>query len=279
MEIKPFKIRASQLSKIMGKPRDSGGLTDTQAKNLATLEAKEKRTEKQEQTMLELIAKRDKPEGLSAGAKTYVQGCLKEQLYGRRKEISSKYTQKGNEQEDASIHLLNMYLLESYEKNEEYRENTEIGICGTPDIVAPDLIRDIKTSWDFSTFPLFETSLNQDYYYQAQAYMILFDCNHASVDYCLVNTPDYLIEKEAHSLARDKQISFLEALQHVVPLHIYDETERWNKEDFPNIKTDIPLNLRVKSFSVVRDPKLENRIEQKVKLCREDEKELLEGVK
>ena len=262
MEIKPFKIRASQLSKIMGKPRDSGGLTDTQAKNLATLEAKEKRTEKQEQTMFELIAKRDKPEGLSAGAKTYVQGWLKEQLYGRRKEISSKYTQKGNDQEDASINLLNMYLLESYEKNEEYRESDFM--TGTPDIVAPDLIRDIKTSWDFSTFPLFETSLNQDYYYQVQAYMILFDCNYASVDYCLVNTPYELVMREAKNQAYKLNVDIDEIIEEVTRNHNYDDIEDEYK--------------RVKSFPVVRDPKLEKRIEQKVELCREYVKELLEGV-
>jgi len=43
-----FKIRCSAISEIMGALK--GGLTETQAKNLATLEAKEKRTAKQEET-------------------------------------------------------------------------------------------------------------------------------------------------------------------------------------------------------------------------------------
>jgi hypothetical protein len=257
--MKEFKIRASQLAKIMGKPRDSGGLTARQEERYQELKNKEKLTEKQSEELWKLAHKKTAPEGLNSAAKAYVELWYKEQLYGRRKEFSNKYTEKGIGVEDQSIRILSGVELEAFEKNEEYRENKYL--TGTPDIVTPNFIRDIKSSWDFSTFPLFETHLKEDYYYQVQAYMILFDKHHAFVDYVLADTPWHLIEREARYIARDNNLDFEDVIEEIKHKHIYD---------------DVPTSLRVKSFPVTRDPNLEKRIEEKVKLCREYIKELEE---
>ena len=52
-------------------------------------------------------AKSKKPEDLSAGAITYCKQLAKEFVYGYRKEINSKYLDKGIICEDQSIQLYN----------------------------------------------------------------------------------------------------------------------------------------------------------------------------
>jgi len=250
-----FKIRASQLWQIMGKPKDSGGLTLRQSQDLEELLAKGSKSKR----VQELIEKRDRPEGLSTTAKTYCKQWLKEKLFGRRIYFSNKYTRKGIEVEDQSIGILNSLLWESYDKNEEFRENDYM--TGTADIVAPNMIRDIKSSWCLDTFPYFEDVLDQKYYYQMQAYMILWDKQRASVDYVLANTPWNLIEKEAYYKARDEAKDFEDVIEEIKHRHIFD---------------DLPDSMRVKSFAVDRDYNLNVRIEEKVKACREYIKELQE---
>jgi len=131
-----MKVRASQIGKIMTNPRKSG-------------------------------------EVLSQTAKTYVQDLVLEEKYGIKKEFSSRYTDKGNEVEDLSIGLVNEVLNYNFiYKNDEFFENE--WIKGTPDVNTDEVLIDVKSSWDASTFPWFETEIpNKDYYYQLQGYMWL----------------------------------------------------------------------------------------------------------
>lgn len=132
--------------------------------------------------------------GLSETAKTMLVLWYKEKLYKRRKEIQSKYMTKGNTVEDASIAYVNTIYGTDYKKNEQYYENEYVH--GTPDIVG-DTIIDIKNSWDFSTFPLFSSTIpTKDYEWQVQGYMMLTGATKASVVYTLMDLPDDLIERE-----------------------------------------------------------------------------------
>ena len=140
--------------------------------------------------------------------------------------------QKGVECEQKSIELLNnveFRLSKPYVKNTERKSNE--WITGECDIYDPDtkLIRDIKTSWSLATFPLFATNAD-DYEWQMRGYMMLWDCDAASVDYCLVDTPEHLIGYEQREL-------------HIVS-HIEPEK-------------------RVKSFVYKRDLEKEERIKQR----------------
>ena len=48
-----------------------------------------------------------------------------------------------------------------------------------PDILSDQLI-DIKSSWDFTTFPMHQQSLpSKDYYWQMQGYMMLTEKRYA----------------------------------------------------------------------------------------------------
>lgn len=133
--------------------------------------------------------------GLSETAKSMLTLWYKEQLYGRKKEIASKYMTKGNECEDASIEYLNTLYSTNYKKNEDHFGDDYIH--GTPDIITEDEILDIKSSWGFDTFPLFSSNLpNKDYYAQVQGYMHLTGKRKGSIVYVLMDTPNELIAQE-----------------------------------------------------------------------------------
>ena len=154
--MKQFKIRASGVGQIMTNAKKKGELSKT------TL--------------------------------SYVDQWIKEQIYGVNKDISSKYTDKGNRMEDASIDYVeeNLYPNDLLIKNEECF-NDEYFI-GTPDLILEDEIIDIKNSWDCFTFPLLAKELpNKDYYYQLQVYMHLTGRKKAKVIYVLMDTPEDLL--------------------------------------------------------------------------------------
>jgi hypothetical protein len=101
-----MKIRASQLGKIMTSPRSKG-------------------------------------EVLSQTAKTYIQELALEDKYGIRKDINSRYMDKGNLVEDEAIQLASSVLeLEFVVKNEEYFSNDYIK--GTPDVLGLTLFLTLK---------------------------------------------------------------------------------------------------------------------------------------
>ena len=141
---------------------------------------------------------RSKSEVLSKTTKSYLEEWTKEQIYGVRKNIQSKYLTKGNEVEDDAINYASAekgWLFA--EKNEEYFEDEYF--CGTPDVILDDKIIDIKSSWDCFSFPLFYNGVpNKDYYYQLQTYMHLTQKDKAQLVYVLMNTPEELTLEESH---------------------------------------------------------------------------------
>lgn len=250
IEIPVFKIRASAASKIMANGKNSGGLTVKQEEKLADLQAKGSRSKEVDA----LIDKRDKPPELSAGAKTYCKTWLKEQkgFYGRRKEVKSKYLDKGNECEDEAIGLLNKIHLEDYVKNEEFFEDADMQ--GTPDIIA-NITRDTKCTWDETTIPIFDDYCDDDHYWQGLVYMELTDRPAHSVDYCLIDTPDHLIEREIKFASYTSPKSDDELREHF-----------YKKMRFTDITN---LNLRVKSFCFNRDKEKIQQLRDRVAMCRD----------
>ena len=132
---------------------------------------------------------------LSKTAQSYVETWIKEQIYKRRKVITTKYMEKGNMVEDRSIAFAGRVLNADITKNEQRYENELL--IGTPDVITEDYVIDVKNSWDCFTFPLFyENVPNKDYFYQAQGYMALTGLSHYKLIYTLLDTPDSLIERE-----------------------------------------------------------------------------------
>ena len=260
--MKDFKIRCSAIGKIMGKL--SNELTAKQIQDIADFKEKELKkplTAIQKGKLYTLEAKRDSVPELPEGAKTYCKEWFKEQLYHSRKDIKSKYLDKGILAEDDAIDLvINVEELASNEKNEEYFNNEFM--TGTPDLLYPDLVIDTKCSFDCFTFPLFATEIeNKDYYYQLQGYMELTNTRKAMLSYCLVDMPLSMIEKEAYY--ESKNAGFKNTQE-----EIFDKV--MEKRTYPNIDKE----YRVKSFKFEYNKDVIKKIEVMVKLCRLYIKEL-----
>lgn len=198
---------------------------------------------------------RSKSELLSQTAKTYIHELVLEHKYGIKKEFSSRYTDKGNAVEDESISLVNDVLeLNFIYKNEEYFENDFI--TGTPDVNTEDVLLDVKSSWDATTFPFFETEIpTKDYFFQLQGYLWLTNKTEALLCYCLVDTPIEMVEDEIrrahwklHKLDED--------------MDLREEVE--SKHQFSHI----PKNRRVKVFKVEKDEAVIEQIKSKIEDCR-----------
>lgn len=145
-----------------------------------------------------MVQPRSKSETLSETTKTYLEDWLKEKIYGYRKEIKSKYLDKGIMMEDEAISKAIEWLdLPFVLKNEQSFEDEFF--TGTPDIVTDTEVLDIKCSWDAFSFPLFEDEIpTKDYFYQLQVYMHLTSRKVARLVYVLTNTPESITWETPH---------------------------------------------------------------------------------
>ena len=248
-----FKIRCSAIGQIMG---GSVGLSEPQKKKVQTLQDKMKAgknlTILQAEEYHKLLGIEDNPQ-LPAGAKTYCKKWVKEKLYNRRKEIKSKFIDKGNACEAQSLELINAQCMEDYELNTEYKENEYL--TGTCDIQSPSEIRDIKNSWSVDTFPLFDTGIkNKDYWWQGQGYLDLYDKQLFHLDYTLIDAPLHLIKQEAKSIAYRDNLDYDTIFSEVHSQMTY---------------SDIPQHLKHKTFPANRDREAIKQVYARVELCRE----------
>ena len=199
---------------------------------------------------------RSKSEVLSKTCKSYLQELAIEEMYGIKKEFSSRYTDKGIEVERNSIDLVQevcdfgfMY------KNEEHFENDYI--TGTPDVNTDNCLLDVKSSYDASTFPWFAEEIpNKDYFYQLQGYMALTGKRKSILAYCLVNTPYQIVEDEIRR----------EHWKH----HLIDESDELRADVEAKHNFDhIPPQKRIRIFEVRYDKDVVKAIYERVEQCRE----------
>lgn len=215
--------------------------------------------------MTEPRTKADKEAGnLSETAKTHLIDVYVSNKYGRNTDIQNKYIQKGLLVEEDSITLYSRVTKTFYKKNESHLSNEFIK--GTPDLYTgksiseADHIIDIKSSYDiFTFFRNYNNDLNNLYYWQIQGYMDLTGAKSASVAYCLVDTPDVIINDEKRKLmwkmgvATSDNEDFKQACDELDRLLTYQ---------------DIPLNERLIEFHVERDQEAINKMHSRVEKAR-----------
>jgi len=200
-----------------------------------------------------------KKDELSKTAQSYCLDWIKQQpeFYNRRKEFSSKYTDKGNQVEDDSLHFAADQLgYGMILKNDLHFSNDFM--TGTPDAVTLEEVIDVKSSWDFSTFPTFATEIpNKDYYWQLMGYMALTSKRESKLIYCLMDTPIEIIHREI------KSHCYKNGLDPEEELDIY--------EQFCNRMTygDVDPKHRIKWFQVEYSQYEVELIEAKVTECRQ----------
>jgi hypothetical protein len=185
-------------------------------------------------------ASRKKDDQLSQTAKTYIELLVKQMVFNYHTEIDSKYLSKGIMVEDQSIDLYNEVFFTNYKKNDVRLSNDFIqGEC---DINADEKIIDIKSSWSKDTFIATPDEIDsKEYEWQLRGYMWLYNKDFAELAYCLVDTPDSLLE--------------------------------WEKNLSIHQCSEIAPHLRVTIKQFERDISKEDEIIEKVKACREYAKE------
>jgi hypothetical protein len=255
------KFRCSALGNITALGRGVT-ITDKQTERLNELLSKVKLTDKQAIERDSLVAKRDAPPELSQGAKTYLQKLWVEKTFGRYKEINTKYMTKGTEEEHTAILMANRVLGwgldEGYILGLEFEKKrmTNEWISGETDLDADEVLADVKCPWDIHTFPYFGQDIPSDsYYWQGQGYMMLTGHTSFELVYCLVDTPERLIQDEIRRV--EWQNNYIE-----IPAE-HEEAIR-NEMTF----SDIPEEQRIRRWKFNRDWDAFNRIIECVKLSR-----------
>lgn len=142
---------------------------------------------------------RSKAAVISDTAKSAIRDIVKEDLYGFRSFTGNQYTQKGNLLEDLAIEMSGKMRYRNYQKHVGRVENELItGECDVLDLERK-LIIDTKVTWDIGTHPFFQDEAIEKvkkagYDVQMQAYMWLYDCEVAHVDFWLFPCPPEILK-------------------------------------------------------------------------------------
>ena len=197
---------------------------------------------------------------LSATCQKELIKIYNQEVYGRRKDITTRQMDKGKQVEPESIMLASMVEDKYFEKNVEPLENE--WFTGHPDIYIGDDVRhatechDIKSSWDLDTFmPKLIEEPDKGYVAQLNVYYDLTGAKSGSLFYCLVSAPPNILEQEKRSLlfkmnvATEYAPEYLEAAKELEKNMIFE---------------DIDYRERVIKINVPRDDELIEKMKAKV---------------
>lgn len=217
---------------------------------------------------VDILAVNKDDEPLSQTAKSYLKKYYAYLKYGKWSaalDKGNKYTNKGKLGEVDSLQLISFLDDRPYRKNITRLINDFL--TGEPDIVywsekEPDLyIIDVKTSYDIETFiENLGKDLNPLYWWQLQAYFALTGADAGEVSYCLVDTPEILINQEKVWL-----LNRMNAATNLNPEYIEAERALVNNMTF----TDIPHKERRIKFTVERDDQAIAKMYKRIEKARE----------
>lgn len=252
-------------------------------------------TDKQLSEWGSLYAKKNEKPKLTDGSKKYLEQLVWEHLTGRSKKLQAKYLDKGIQCEEKSFTLHSEVTNTLFIKNKERKANKYFS--GECDNSQNGIIRDIKSSWEYNTFPLRENDIPSSIYeWQLDVYMDLWGLKKSELVYCLVDTPFRLIEDELKRFdwkynifdnegnARNESIDLI---VEIVSNHLYTEksleefcqqSNSVNIEWFKGVFKEIPKEIRIKIFKHNYSEKRNNQLKIMVKLARDYMNLLLEGL-
>lgn len=183
-----------------------------------------------------------KGESLSDTAKTEIRSIVKEDLFTFKSFTGNQYTQKGNQLEEMAIELSGKMRFRAYQKHVGRVENDLItGECDVLDL-KNKLIIDTKCSWDIGTHPFFQDEAHDKvnkagYDIQMQAYMWLYECERAEIDFWLFPCPEELLKP-------------------------YED-----QEQLINLVAEIDIRERLTTVVIERDESIIQKIKNKIPLC------------
>lgn len=183
-----------------------------------------------------------KGESLSDTAKTEIRSVVKEDLFTFRSFTGNQYTAKGNLLEDMAIELSGKMRFRAYQKHVGRVDNDLItGECDVLDL-KKKLIIDTKCTWDIGTHPFFQDEaqdkvIKAGYDIQMQAYMWLYECERAEIDFWLFPCPEELLKP-------------------------YED-----QEQLINLVAEIDIRERLTTVVIERDESIIQKIKNKIPLC------------
>jgi len=131
---------------------------------------------------------------LTDGNKTYLKEIFTSAINGTRKQIQSKYFEKGLFAEQSGIDLLNKVIPTFIDSVKNTERKTNEFITGEIDTEKDSIIYDVKNAWDIYTFD--KADLTHEYKLQLKGYLWLWQAKQARLFYCLNNTPEHLLISE-----------------------------------------------------------------------------------
>ena len=181
--------------------------------------------------------------------------------------IEDKKMDKGTFNEPQNIDLASKVLgwKNVNSKDEKFRIANDYFI-GEPDINTPDLLADIKSSWNASTFPFFKDPMNKSYKAQLHCYMDLTGKDKAELVYCLSDHPEHILQAEIKRLTyyySERSYLFPDAdgIEELWSMAEEKAEEKIRKEGtFPQI----PDKNKVKRFIIEKDPEFMEEIYTRV---------------
>lgn len=183
-----------------------------------------------------------KGENLSDTAKSEIRSIVKEDLFTFKSFTGNQYTQKGNWLEEMAIELSGKMRIRAYQKHVGRVDNHLItGECDVLDL-KNKLIIDTKCSWDIGTHPFFqdeaqEKAIKAGYDIQMQAYMWLYECERAEIDFWLFPCPEELLKP-------------------------YED-----QEQLINLVAEIDIRERLTTVVIERDESIIQKFKNKIPLC------------
>lgn len=202
---------------------------------------------------------------LSDGAKTHLLDIWVSETKRKKADINSKFIEKGLMAEEDGITLYSRVKKVFFKKNETALQN--LFIKGTPDLFTgksiheAERIPDIKCSWNANTFyRTFVQKIKELYYWQGVGYMWLTGAKFFDLSYCLVDTPQSLIDAEIKSLWYKLG-------------QPGDDDGNWQDACFAIQRnmtySDIPLNERVLEYTIERNDADIELLKKKITAARE----------
>lgn len=207
--------------------------------------------------MTEPKLKVDKEAGnLGETAKSYIEEIWLQNKFGYKEEAMTDEMLKGLICEQDSMELVQKVLGGNFRvKNRENFKNDYL--TGTPDIILPDSVEDLKTSFTVKTF--FKAELNSLYYWQGQVYMELTGRKNFRLIYCLVNTPEEIV------LDLEKRVYYKFSCDEENPHY-----KTWIEQIRKNHTFDaIPAEKRIKVIEFTHNPYDIEKMYRKIDKARE----------
>ena len=257
-------FRASSIGALMTESRGIV-LTDNQKQTLADYKLRDAGegkplTDKQKIDFELLLSKENAKPTLSDTAKSFIEKTWLFNEKGFYEELTSKYVEKGNFNEEESILLVSEVESNFYEKNTERK--TINHITGEADIICyidgKKVIKDVKSSWSPMTF--MNGDLNTIYEWQLRTYLYLYDADEAHLHYVLTDCPPHILENEKWKLRNkygilDDENPIMQRLFKQLEQNLIFSNGNYTKEE------------RVKTFKITRCKEKEELLLSKIPMA------------